>query len=153
MTISKFLNKEYSHAGIIVDNNLVYHATAEGFHISPLAEFLKNHYLVKEYDVTKYVTQLSYALGWLDGNLGKDYPETDLFAAVVRRMTGHENSFGDGASEMYCSEACARFLEKCTSLDIFDHIDCDFVFPDTLEEYLDRVFMTAPKETTTTKET
>jgi hypothetical protein len=117
----------YSHAGVMIDDT-IYHATKEGVHSTKTYEFLKTHNFNHLIDVTEYIKNDSYALGWCHGSIGKDYSESQLVGIILKpfRKFGY---FNDDKREMICSEFAARFLHECSYISIFDTIDVDFIDP------------------------
>lgn len=142
--IMYFTKSKYSHVGIIVDD-LIYHATGDGVNVKAVPEFLKTHVFEFVFDITKYVNNPSYALGWCDGNLGKDYSESQLMAIMLKpfRQFGF---FNDDDSEMICSEFVARFIQKCTTMPVPNDVDLDFVDPVQLIEALIKFLKPKNKE-------
>lgn len=126
-SIMFYLKSEYSHAGVII-NDTIYHATRKGVHTTPVKEFLKDHEFTHKIDVSDYILDDSFAFGWCEGNLGKDYSESQLIGLVLKPF---RQVMGDGKSEMICSEFAARFLDECSVIRIFDQVDVDFVDPVT----------------------
>lgn len=126
-SIMKALGTRYSHAGVVVDD-FIFHATREGVHATHVPEFLSDHVFTHLIDVTDYVIDEDYALGWCRGNIGKDYSESQLVAMFVKplRILGF---FNDNKSEMICSEFAARFIDECTTIKVFRGVDLDFVDP------------------------
>ena len=136
--IMKKLKCDYSHIGVAFNGSSLYHATGKGVHLLTRGEFLKDHKMVHEIPITKFVHNFSYARGWCEGNVGKDYSESQFIGFMFPAL---KKFFGDGRKEVICSEFVARFIDECTEIDIFDEIDCDYVSPKELIEMLsEKVF-------------
>lgn len=139
-TVSKgimaFTHSDMSHAGVIYQRSpfgpeMIVDSTGKGVTDHPLSDFLKTHRLVHRIDITQYVSSFHYALGWLEGNKGKEYSEAQYVGFVAGFM---KRFVRDGESEMVCSEFAARFIDKCTALTCFKDADFDFINPkDCLE--------------------
>lgn len=125
--IMTYLQSSFSHVGIIIDD-VIYHAVGEGVEKVTVSEFLKTHRFEFDIDVTGYIKDFSFAHGWCEGSLGKDYSESNLMGIVLRPLRRF-NYFNDGREEMICSEYCAMFLDECSTIPIFDEIDTDFITP------------------------
>lgn len=133
--IMKNLDCDYSHVGIIKNGVDIYHSTGEGVNKKDLDDFLKDHVFIHRVDITEYVINHDYAEGWLDGNIGKDYSESQYLGFINKKW---RRICSDGKSEMICSEFNARFTDETTSIPIFDTVNCDFVKP---TEYIKGMFL------------
>lgn len=142
---------KFSHVGIIVDGQWIYHATGEGFNKEAVDEFLITHRFMHKWElVIKDDTPFGHgrALGWLQGNLGKDYSETQFIgfgAQILQRFLPDVlvNKFkamvSDGARELVCSESAVRFgLEHCPLI-LEDGHNPDFDSPENAVEIMKAV--------------
>jgi len=76
-SIMFYTKADYSHAGVIIGDT-IYHAIREGVCKTTVEDFLKTHDLPIMRDVSEYISSPEFAVGWCEGNLGKDYSETQL---------------------------------------------------------------------------
>lgn len=127
--IMKFLGTNYSHVLHIIEPEagepFLWHSTGEGVNCKLLRDFLQTHRLIHKFDVTdRLIVSADRFLGYLEGNEGKDYSETQ-YAGFINDV--FKRRVGDGPSELICSEFTARSANKYTSLQIKG--DEDFVTP------------------------
>lgn len=131
-TIMKATNCSFSHVGIIENGDLIFEAHGGGFRSISMEEFMVNHAFAHRFELN--VLDPEFAAGWLRGNVGKDYSESQFVGFLLKHFK--ENGFtrwiyelvGDGNSELICSEAVVRFGLECCGLE-FDG-DPDFVSPE-----------------------
>ncbi len=133
---------KFSHVGIIVNEEHIYHATGIGFNEEHIDEFLLTHQFAHRFELMlKDDTPFGHgrALGWLQGNIGKDYSETQFLgfgAEFVERylpaflVNKIKSLVTDGMRELVCSESVVRFgLEHC-GLVLEDGHNPDFDTPE-----------------------
>lgn len=139
-TIMKYLGTNYSHIGIgLCDNeghmHTIYDSVGEGFRTMTTKEFTKNgEKIIKGIKYVEVVNR-DRALGWLDGNIGKDYSEMQYIGFIFPRF----RKFVDNDSaKLICSEVVASFL-KAHKVNGFDEIiNADFASPKDVWEALQR---------------
>ena len=124
--IMKVLKCNYSHVGFLVNGVQIFHSTGEGVNEKYVDSFLTDHVFIERLDITKYVINPQFFLGWLKGNIGKDYSESQYLGFINKNW---RKISSDGRSEMICSEFGARGIDECTVIPIFDNVNCDFVDP------------------------
>lgn len=131
-TIMKVAHSKFSHVGIIENGKTVFHATGEGFNEVPLQKFCLEHGF--EHRFPLYVTDPAGAAGWLRGNIGKDYSESQLIGYALKWFPFLKRWLGDGKRELICTEATLRFgIEYC---EIKCSIDPDFAGLDEAVEIM-----------------
>jgi hypothetical protein len=137
-SIMKAIGTNYSHVGIIIQEEgeeygHIIDATGKGVCKSKVEDYIKDHELLEMIDITRFVLNGSNAKSWLEGNLGKDYSEGQFVGFKIPAL---KKLVGDGESELICSELCARFCNKHTTIDAFLETDPDFICPKTFIEGL-----------------
>lgn len=150
--IMKTLKTNYSHVGVILvkeDQHVyldgtVYHSVGDGMGDIPVMDFIekKKKRFVEIYDVTPYIVNPDRALGWMEGNKGKDYSESQYVAIILNKMglRGLSKYFFDSESELVCSEFAYLFLNYHTSLEEFKCMDQDLVTPrDVIDKLRQRI--------------
>ena|SRR3990167_2554860 len=85
LTIMRRLQTNYSHVGIIVEEG-IYHSTGDGVNKKQVDEFLKDHLFVHKIDITRFVESVAYSIGWCDGNIGKDYSESQYLGIMFPKF-------------------------------------------------------------------
>lgn len=125
------IGANYSHVGHIIDfendskPNLIYHATGKkGFHEELELSFLQTHFYRHKFDITPFLrVHPERFLGFLEGNLGKDYSESQFvgFIPVIGKWL--QKFVDDNDSELICSEITSLSCTKYTSLPISGNAD------------------------------
>lgn len=129
--IMKATDCEFSHVGIIEDGRCIFQATGIGFHSCLVEEFEKGHGFAHRFEIA--VIDPEFAAGWLRGNLGKDYSESQLLGFALRKLKASRfgkyllKFLGDGRRELICSESVVRFAIECCGLSFGG--DPDYVTP------------------------
>ena len=156
------LEKDYSHAGILrcddctVDQGEIFHSTGKGFHQMSAEEFLSGgRRFVKLVDITHIVFDEAFAHGWLIGNCGTGYGNTQYvsigLALIAKKLTKllskfvkgwtirAKKFFTNGNHAEICSESVAWFIDDCTIDQFFGQADKDLVTPIEVEDFIDYV--------------
>lgn len=142
-TIMKYLGCDFSHVLHIIEQPgeepYIWHSTGEGVNKKYLSDFLKDHVLKHKFEITdKLVVHPERFVGYLEGNEGKDYSETQYFGFIsdifgpVKRWLQKESD--DNTRELICSEFTSRSANKYTSLRIKG--DEDFQTPKSFIDQL-----------------
>lgn len=106
------LGTDYSHMGIIVECDgakIIYHCVGKGFCTEHYSEFIKEHN-IWEVDITRFMMEPNYALGYLQGREGINYSRLQYLGFVFPwlRFLVH-----NGKARGICSEEAARFMYQC----------------------------------------
>ncbi len=138
----RFQKSNYSHVGIVVVldgehiilfDGKVFHSTGEGMNEISCKDFIhkKKKKFVELFDITEYVLNTDRALGWIEGNKGKDYSESQYVAIILSKLGlgWLGKRFYDGSSELVCSEFVYLFLKENSSLEEFKNMVQDLVTP------------------------
>lgn len=137
-SIMQKIGADFSHVGIIEvghdDIERIFHATGEGFNQKLVSEFLIDHVFIHKIEVP--VENPGFASGWLRGNIGKDYSESQFAGFIKERF---KKLVSDGKRELICSEATTRFLMECSTLQYDENPD--FVDPKQAIELAKKVGM------------
>lgn len=129
--IQAFLGTDYSHCAILVDGLWAYHATAEGFHMTPWATLSPGHAVRHrfEWELDRDTTQ--YALGWLEGCLGCEYSESQYLGFLFPFL---RHFVANGRSKTVCSEAAGQFMFDCLKIKEARLYACDWLTPKDIVE-------------------
>jgi hypothetical protein len=105
------LDTNYSHIGIgIADDDgeihTLYHSIGDGYTKQPTESWLKKGKIINGVKEIK-VINADQAIGYLEGNIGKDYSESQYLGFVIPSLA---RFFANGVSKQICSEAVALFL-------------------------------------------
>jgi hypothetical protein len=125
---------KFSHVGIIENGSKIFHATRFGFGEETVEEFELTHKYAHRWEL--HVPDPIFASGWLRGNVGKDYSESQ-FVGFLFKIPFIRKLFSDGRSELICSEAAIRFGIECCGLR-FDG-NPDFVSPEESVEIMKQI--------------
>lgn len=143
-TIMKMTNCKFSHVGIIENGEHIFHATGEGFHQEELHKFCLVHGFSHRFPV--YVPDPDFAAGWLRGNVGKDYSESQLIGIGIGMLSKilpdklikfMKAKLGDGKRELVCHESVLRFGLECCELPYTG--DPDYETPESAIEIMQAV--------------
>ena len=128
---------DYSHIGMIVEDGetdpFIWHSVGKGFSTASLPHFMQDH-TIESVDITEYIKDKNYALGYLQGRIGVEYSQSQYLGFILpwtRWLV--RNKEGKGI----CSEEVARFLYHCCKHHV--HVDpnkFDFVSPKDVWETL-----------------
>ena len=114
--IMETIGAPYSHCGVIAeedDSETIYHATGKGFHSQDIPSFLaEGKQFVHKFEM-KLTVHPEFALGYLEGNIGKEYSESQYLGFINKRF---EKLVENGAEKLICSEALTLFALKCCGL-------------------------------------
>lgn len=131
--VQQELGVDYSHIAICVNDNWMYHETARPFHMAPVHGILVNHAVVHDFDFELEYGDARYALGWLQGALGKKSPEiqslSPLFPLMRRLVT---NEF----SKLAVPKIAGQFLFECLKIKDARLFSSDFLTPKDIVEIL-----------------
>lgn len=144
--IMKKLGTDYSHIGMFVTVDvfeIIYHSVGKGFskiddieHYEEMKTFLKEHNF-QEIDITKYIKNEQFALGYLEGRLGAEYSESQYLGFIFGFM---RRFVKNGRAKGICSEEAARFLVNCCNHELkFDRSKFDFVSPKDVWEKVNEI--------------
>ena len=149
--IMRAIDAPYSHVGIIctpsdvfeyekiaysnggLSQATIFHATGEGVNEKNAEAFFEDHTLEFLIDITDYVSRFEYSLGWLESKIGLEYSDSQylgFIGKIFQRFTSNDQS------KFICSEFVAEFLNSCSSIRLFEKLDCDFVSPKEIVEGL-----------------
>lgn len=106
--IMKVTKADFSHIGVLVNGTTVIHAVGEGYLEQSAESFLVKKMFVELHEVK--VVNEQYSLGWLHGNLGKDYSQSQFFGFLfpfLRPLLDNNRTKG------YCSEFMLDFAIDC----------------------------------------
>lgn len=139
--IMKRFGTNYSHIGMIVrlygGKTTIYHSVGKGFSKIDKYEELKKFFgehNVREIEVTQYIKNQHYALGYLNGRIGVEYSFSQYLGFV---FPGLQKFVRNGKEKGICSEETARFLNQCCNHEIkVDPSKFDFVSPKDVWEKL-----------------
>ena len=124
-TIMDITHSKGSHIMIMIDGKILYHATGEheccgevykGVHkLGPKAttEYMKSHVIVKKKTISPLHEM--YAIGWLDGNCGKGYSQSQ-FAGFIPNWKWMKKLVDNDRALMICSELTTCFEIDCCGL-------------------------------------
>lgn len=146
-TIMKAIGFDYSHSLIMVDDSMIFHATGKheyrdgrkvkGFHMiegDNMAEFLETHDLGHLVDLP--VINPDYAFGYCQGNVGKDYSESQLIGCSLPILRVF---MGDDTAELICSEFPIRFAMHKQILDFKFAQEPDWICPKVCTEVMYKI--------------
>lgn len=142
--IMKRYNADFSHIGIIVDNDnekRVYHSVGKGFSTMPLKDLNKDHTL-QILDVTSYIVNHDYALGYLQGRLGVEYSLSQYLGFIFPSL---QRFVKNGNRQGICSEEVARFCNHVCKPEMqISNENFDFLPPHVVWDYINRVTFNWP---------
>lgn len=121
--IMKKIGANYSHIGLLIDGHSIYHATGKGFHLQLLSDFEQKKLIVDKIEVS--VLNADYALGYLHGNIGKEYSQSQYLGFLLPWLT---SLVDNGDEKLICSESVINFLKHCV-YDFYHVEPADFVDP------------------------
>lgn len=134
--IMKRFKTDYSHIGLVVEidgHKTIYHSVGKGFSTESYEEFLKEHYIYEK-DITKYIYNFQFALGYLTGRLGIEYSYSQYLGflfPMLQRLVRNKKEKG------ICSEEAARFLNECCQECLrVNKKQLDFISPKEVWEHL-----------------
>lgn len=138
--IMKRFKTNYSHIGMIVIDNqgftTIYHSVGEGFSAKNYDDFCEEHHM-QEIDITRYILNEDYALGYLNGRIGVEYSFSQYLGFVFKSLQGLTRN---GKEKGICSEEAARFMFHCCQHNLkIDQSKFDFVSPKDVWEKLKEV--------------
>jgi hypothetical protein len=81
-SIMKATNCSFSHVGIIENDEMIFQATSKGFHSIRFDEFMPGNGLAHRFELK--VLNIDFAAGWLRGNVGKDYSESQFLGFLFK---------------------------------------------------------------------
>lgn len=135
--IMKFSGKPYSHAFVIVDEEIIFECVEKGVVKSAVADLLKGgaHVIVDRVQVfpSYYPRQGCRACvdrdayGYLRGSIGISYSQMQIPAFILKFL---RKFVRNGRSRMICSEFVAWFLKEGLGHLHEKLEDCDFVSPE-----------------------
>jgi len=131
--IKRRIGADFSHIGIIWNDITVFHATYIGYNKMNLHDFKQKNKILGRQKINVNVSDQMYALGWLNGNLGKDYSQSQFLGFMFGWMKPLVNNNDERG---ICSEFVARFLQECTKIIIVR--DPDFIDPKQLWDVVKR---------------
>ncbi len=127
--IQKALGTDYSHVAILVDEEVIYHATGKGFHKEYLCDVLPGHIIRHRFEVRSARSD-EFSLGWLEGNIGVPYSNLQYLGFIFPWM---RKFVDNGRKRTICSEAVGDAMQECFGY-LID--DTDFKSPKDIVEIL-----------------
>lgn len=109
--ICRFMGTPYSHIALVYKDCL-YHAIGNGVTWDPGLTYLKDHTIVKSYNVELACSE-DYFFGACAGERGKDYSQMQLIL-ILLKMGWLNRLFYNRDEKMICSEFVAKFLRFST---------------------------------------
>jgi len=104
--IMEKLRTNFSHVFFIYKES-VFHATGKGVHSVPLAEYLKTHYIVDQYDVDFPNVSEDFFLGYTAGAAGKEYSSSQYLGFLFPKL---QKFVTNGSEKEICSELVTKFI-------------------------------------------
>lgn len=148
--IMKVIDADYSHVFILVEDipittrlrlnlplqgDIIYHATIPAYSRTTLeAETVKASVVEK---IPIEVEDEMFALGWLEGNMGKEY---SLAQCLVIPYPALVEKYENGEGKGFCSEFCIRFAAvNSVHADHFKSLNLEIVDPRVCIEILKKL--------------
>lgn len=143
--IMRVIEADYSHAFILVEDipdlirdrhmlhpehGIIFEATVPVYrHRSILTTNSKNSEIRGKVEIA--VTNEYLALGWLLGNMGKEYSFSQCMGFLdLHLQTNLKEIWGNGEGKGVCSELCARFgATNSTRPELFNDVNLDYITP------------------------
>jgi hypothetical protein len=111
--IQAWIDENYSHLAILVDDTRVFHATEKGFHESTLEKELVGSVIRKRIEIRfDNDLQRAEALGWLRGKIGAKYSFMQ-YLGYFFPLINHLKWIKNQRSETVCSEVVGDWLYDC----------------------------------------
>lgn len=115
------------YAGFPINKSIIFHATIPKYSWTTLHAELAGGANEINNKIPIKVRDEMFALGWLIGNMGKDYSLSQSLGVLYPRL---RDIYGNGEGKGFCSEFTARFgAINGVRPDVFESVDLEFADP------------------------
>lgn len=133
------LNRPYSHVLIMfedVDGNVkIFHCIGQGTCVDESCEYLKDHNIVKMYEIPMKCTRAEFAM-WVRGRCGREYSDSQYVNILLKMIGVKWIPFKNDNAKAICSEEIAA-AAHLSMLDLPEKIELDLITPKDVEAFLD----------------